>query len=393
MITIKINKNDFSSGVNLERFKADLVTANLKGVVESIDDKVTHIFINGEESLNNMADKKLIDATVKAHIGTPDPDSALDNMSATTDPTTSDDINAGYSVGSTWINTVLNIAFILVNPASGLWKELTNVFVLPALIQGSVLFAEADGLITEDNPNLFWDDTNNRLGIGTDSPDNPLTVNGDANIGDGFGFVVGHASKIDFGAIPEFQVLGTGTPDSSMGFARFEDNASGPDVRFLKSRGVTVGSNVIVQDGDKLGRIRFQGADSLDYNTTAGEILCEVDGTPGGNNIPGRIIFKTRTDGGSLSERMRITNSGNVAIGVDTPTAKLHVEQGLSTAAIPALRLSQSDVSEEMIEFEATIATGNPIEAVGAKTLTTTHFIKVSLPGGLTRYIPCGTIA
>jgi len=51
------------------------------------------------------------------------------------------------------------------------------------------------------------------------------------------------------------------------------------------------------------------------------------------------------------------------------------------------------DVSEEMIEFNTTIGTGNAIEAVGAKTLTTTHFIKVTLPGGLTRYIPCGTIA
>jgi len=66
---IKINKNDFSSGVNLERFKADLVAADLKGIVERIDDKVTHLFINGEESLNNVADKKLIDDAVKDHDG------------------------------------------------------------------------------------------------------------------------------------------------------------------------------------------------------------------------------------------------------------------------------------------------------------------------------------
>ncbi len=39
-----------------------------------------------------------------------------------------------------------------------------------ALTSGSVLFAGTTGLITQDNSNFFWDDTNNRLGIGTTSP-------------------------------------------------------------------------------------------------------------------------------------------------------------------------------------------------------------------------------
>lgn len=69
------------------------------------------------------------------------------------------------------------------------------------------------------------------------------------------------------------------------------------------------------------------------------------------------------------------------------------IKQSSTTAAVPVLILDQADISEEMIEFNTTIGVGNAIEAVGAKTLTTTHFIKVTLPGGLTRYIPCGTIA
>ena len=40
-----------------------------------------------------------------------------------------------------------------------------------------------------------------------------------------------------------------------------------------------------------------------------------------------------------------------------------------------------------------TIGVGNAIEAVGAKTLTTTHFIKNTINGVGTRYIPAGTIA
>ncbi len=36
--------------------------------------------------------------------------------------------------------------------------------------QGSVIFAGTSGELVEDNANLFWDDTNNRLGIGTTVP-------------------------------------------------------------------------------------------------------------------------------------------------------------------------------------------------------------------------------
>jgi len=85
--------------------------------------------------------------------------------------------------------------------------------------------------------------------------------------------------------------------------------------------------------------------------------------------------------------------AGNLAIGNTVASGTIHAQQGNAAGAIPPLYLQQDDVSEEMIEFSTTIGVGNAIEAVGAKTLTTTHFIKVTLPGALTRYIPVGTIA
>ena len=218
--------------------------------------------------------------------------------------------------------------------------------------------ADADTRIegaTEANL-LYIDAGNNRIGVGTATPDTTLTVNGDMNILSGGGLVVGHNAKIDFGAIPEFQVVGTATPDSSMGFARFENNASGPDVRFLKSRGSAIGVNTIVQDGDTLGRFRFQGADTVDFNTTAAQISAEVDGTPAANNIPGRLIFTTRTDGGGLAEKMRITNAGAVGVGLAAPTGKLHVDQASASGAIPVLRLDQGDIDDTFIDFIGTSA-------------------------------------
>ncbi|MDR3448787.1 MAG: hypothetical protein P4M15_03400 [Alphaproteobacteria bacterium] len=47
-----------------------------------------------------------------------------------------------------------------------------------ALTQGSVVFAGASGVYTQDNSNFFWDVTNHRLGVGTASPSTALTVNG-----------------------------------------------------------------------------------------------------------------------------------------------------------------------------------------------------------------------
>lgn len=46
--------------------------------------------------------------------------------------------------------------------------------------QGSVVFAGASGVYTEDNANLFWDDSNNYLGIGINSElSSRLTVKGE----------------------------------------------------------------------------------------------------------------------------------------------------------------------------------------------------------------------
>jgi len=52
----------------------------------------------------------------------------------------------------------------------------TNSATITSLTTGSVPFAGAGGVISQDNANLFWDDTNNRLGINTNTPGNSLDV-------------------------------------------------------------------------------------------------------------------------------------------------------------------------------------------------------------------------
>jgi hypothetical protein len=109
-------------------------------------------------------------------------------------------------------------------------------------------------------------------------------------------------------------------------FVRNVNDSTGGIISIGKSRGTTAGSTTIVQNNDGLGQIRFAGADGTDLESYAASILCEVDGVPGTNDIPGRLVFATTPDGSaSPTERMRIDASGNVGIGTTSPTERLHV--------------------------------------------------------------------
>jgi hypothetical protein len=56
-----------------------------------------------------------------------------------------------------------------------------------AFTAGSVVFAGASGVYSQDNANLFWDNTNDRLGIGTSTPSYKLEVTGDVRLAGGGG--------------------------------------------------------------------------------------------------------------------------------------------------------------------------------------------------------------
>ena len=85
-------------------------------------------------------------------------------------------------------------------------------------------------------------------------------------------------------------------------------------------------NGAVVQDNDVIGVLNFHGDDGSDLATPAAQIRVAVDGTPGSNDMPGRIEFLTTLNGESAStERMRINNSGNVGIGVTDPDQLLEV--------------------------------------------------------------------
>jgi hypothetical protein len=93
------------------------------------------------------------------------------------------------------------------------------------------------------------------------------------------------------------------------------NNTLGPGIVLGKSRGATLGTNTVVVSGDAIGTLSFQGADGTNF-VEAAAIAAAVDGTPGTNDMPGRLVFSTTADGASSpTERMRITSTGATLIG------------------------------------------------------------------------------
>jgi hypothetical protein len=159
------------------------------------------------------------------------------------------------------------------------------------------------------------------LSINASAPATSLNIDSSGRV------LVGTSSARSFvGTERLVQIEGTSGSTTNLSITR-NSNDSGSGNLFLgKSRGTANGSNTIVQSGDGLGGVYFNGTDGTQFVTGA-FIACEVDGTPGANDMPGRLVFSTTADGASGStERMRISQAGFVGIGETAPDRLLTVK-------------------------------------------------------------------
>ena len=155
------------------------------------------------------------------------------------------------------------------------------VTITAALVSnGGVIFNEGSDNVdfrVESNGNanmLFVDGGNDRVGIGTASPSAKLEINGDINIGTN-------------------AILSNGTLTVSAGS----------------------GAGYSTQ---------ISTAYSFPYVNTQIDAIAAA-------SYSGQILFRTSSGGGSVSERMRISSAGSVGIGNNNPTAKLTIDNSIST--------------------------------------------------------------
>ena len=154
----------------------------------------------------------------------------------------------------------------------------------------------------------------------------PTTSNERARIDSSGRLLVGTSTSESLFA-SALQVAGAGSAGTQL-ISGFAANAT-PSVLYLAhSRSGAVGTNTILQNNDGIGYVDFYGANGTSYDLGA-RIAAEVDGTPGANDMPGRLVFSTTADGAaSPTERLRITSAGviqvadagNITVGTTTGT-------------------------------------------------------------------------
>lgn len=90
--------------------------------------------------------------------------------------TKTDDTNVTLTLGGSASTALLNAASLTLGWTGTLAVSRGGTGTGTAFTAGSVLFAGASGVYSQDNANFFWDDANNRLGIGSNAPKAPLDV-------------------------------------------------------------------------------------------------------------------------------------------------------------------------------------------------------------------------
>ena len=175
---------------------------------------------------------------------------------------------------------------------------------------------------------------------------NALVVEDSANP-DSTPFVIDNAGVVGIGEVSPSSYASSGlvlksatafTP-SIFNWNTTNDNNQ-PSFGFRKDR-----AGATVNNGDSLGLLRWQAYDGASYRTAA-SIEAAVDGTPGVNDMPGRLVFSTTADGAaSPTERMRITSAGSVGIGTNAAAASAALDVTSTTAGVlfPRMTTAQRD--------------------------------------------------
>jgi hypothetical protein len=92
-------------------------------------------------------------------------------------------VDGAIATSSHWSKTGTNLSPSIAG--DDLLLNTGETLSIADMTQGSVPFFGASGLLSQDNNNLFWDNTNSRLGIGTNAPASELHIVGSLRMVDG----------------------------------------------------------------------------------------------------------------------------------------------------------------------------------------------------------------
>lgn len=232
--------------------------------------------------------------------------------------------------------------------------------------QGSVAFAGSDGRLTEDNSNLFWDDNNNRLGIGDSTP--AVTLELVDNSGEAVRIGNGSAYTLRIDPVSRWTSINDGNLNAALGVSRiantyiahYRDNATTRST--LDPNGI---QDWFLNSGAaEVGKIEFSTPSSNPGITVYTGVTYDQNRFDQGN--AGSYYFLGyNADQAYNGTVFNILPSGHIGIGTPIADTLLHLQETITGAEEgPIVRLERNDTGIELdeiygaIEFEGQDSTG-----------------------------------
>ncbi len=239
--------------------------------------------------------------------------------------------------------------------------SVATLTITTALTLGSLPFIGASGALTQDNNNLFYDDTNNRLGIGTNAPTTPLDVFGSGIIAringtstnNGFlGFSSAGSNKWSVGNVQSdhrfriFSEANTAELVSLLQTGEFGIGIANPTTKLH----LDGGASALIANLDA----NVSVAKSISFRSdNSNRINLEVSGTESGSNAGANFFIRRYSDAGALIDTpFQITRSTGL-ISLATALAGLSASFS-STATASAFIPSGSSIPTNGMYLSAT---------------------------------------
>jgi hypothetical protein len=175
-----------------------------------------------------------------------------------------------------------------------------------AFTAGSVVFAGASGVYSQDNANLFWDDTNNNLGVGTATPTTILQASYSSSSS---GIAIA-------GTLPTLALYDSNGTTGTGYLAQFNTDT------FLYNK--EAGALAFGTNNTERARINSSGTLRLVSAPTGNSLAFDTSGVERarvGIDASNGLGFAV----GSTTPSVTITSAGDVGIGTTAPAGKLNV--------------------------------------------------------------------
>ena len=273
-------------------------------------------------------------------------------------------------------NPLLFIGDTLASPISSLLSPNTSLSVLldettaqSQLIAGAQLFSISSSNVLKQAV-LSNATTDIKFGINRSTPVKNLDTFGNRGVSDST-----NAQPYSINASIAATDMIVTTGDNHLTLEKYGNAPGSNSLVFYKTRGANPDTQAAVANGDQLGTMDFFGVDTGALVRRAARILYSA-GTVGATFVGGEIFWQTTNSTGTLSNRMKLAENGNLGIGTTTPdaSAKLHLSTTTQGFLPPVMTTAQKNAiaapASGLIVYDTTLAKLCVFTGVNWETIT-----------------------